>query len=348
MFEEVKPEAPTKVHPIRISIEVWDKLEEYIKTMEKEEGVSFNKRKFFDKLLTDFFKDKLVTNTTIPLKEPYYFNYRELLKNKTVECTTEQPTTNLESYYIIKNIPNNLDKWNGSYYYKHKGNHKGILFDYNEFVKFEATISQNKEDIQNGLFLVFFYEEENSEDGTLYKTPKLTIKLVVPKYLNKYLGLEYKNLANSLNKELTEFKQEIYKFVLAEQKVMKHYSENGFDKEWVYAEENEEDMQIFIKNIIMLSFRNYDCFIPLNDFLEMEAFYLEFKDLSETKHKELQTNLNFSIYDVGGYLYSFYGLDPEVAFRIFTYFRLKASDLHFLDTVMQDINLFELVLNQPE
>ena len=63
-------------------------------------------------LLTDFFKDKVLTNDFIDLPKPYFFNLPDLVNNGIVETSSVPPIKELENTYVIFNVPNNLDSWN--------------------------------------------------------------------------------------------------------------------------------------------------------------------------------------------------------------------------------------------
>lgn len=151
-----KIEEKSSDHNISISIEVWDKLEDYIKTMEKEEGVSFNKRKFFDKLLTDFFKGKTINNTFIELESPLFFNFDFLFESKEV-LAKEFPIGS--PLGILERVPNNLDKFhieNGSYYYMDiPWLHRGICIIQN--------IPQEWGAQEDSYFLIIEYNEQTNQ-----------------------------------------------------------------------------------------------------------------------------------------------------------------------------------------
>ena len=49
------------------------------------------------------------------LDELYYFNFDKLINEGTVEATLEIPIINFENIYILKKVPNNLDKINKEY-----------------------------------------------------------------------------------------------------------------------------------------------------------------------------------------------------------------------------------------
>lgn len=151
-----KIEEKTSTYNIRISNELWDKLEDYIKTMEKEEGVSFNKRKFFDKLLTNFFKGKTINNTFIELESPLFFNFDFLFESKEV-LAKEFPRGS--PLGILEMVPNNLDKFHiedGSYYYMDTPwIHRGICILQN--------IPQEWGAQEDSYFLIIEYNEQTNQ-----------------------------------------------------------------------------------------------------------------------------------------------------------------------------------------
>ena len=101
--------------------------------------------KLVESLLTDFFKDKILTNDFIELPKPYYFNLPELVANNYVKATSDKPIKELEYSYILFNVPNNLDSYNaeiGSYCFEDNPDlHRGYYIS-SEF-KFDFVFSYN-------------------------------------------------------------------------------------------------------------------------------------------------------------------------------------------------------------
>ena len=85
-------------------------------------------------LLTDFFKDKVLTNDFIELEKSFYFDFKELVHKKIVKASSEVPISNLETCFVVNKVPNNLDIWNAEEETYCSGNpsiHKGIYIYYN-------------------------------------------------------------------------------------------------------------------------------------------------------------------------------------------------------------------------
>lgn len=64
-----------------------------------------------EKLLSEFFKEIKLTNDYINIDEIYYFNFKKLLKDGKVKATKNKLSQDLKETYIVKKIPNNLDKF---------------------------------------------------------------------------------------------------------------------------------------------------------------------------------------------------------------------------------------------
>ena len=107
--------------------ELVNKLNNYSKLIE------IDRTKLVSSLITKELEGKVLNNDFIDLDELYYFNFDKLINEGTVEATLKIPTINLENIYILKKVPNNLDKINKKYktYSFKKTNpnfHKGVYY----------------------------------------------------------------------------------------------------------------------------------------------------------------------------------------------------------------------------
>ena len=138
-------------------------------------------------LLTDFFKDKILTNDFIDLEEPFYFDFMELLNKKIVKASSEVPISNLETCFVVSRVPNNLDIWNAeekTYCSDNPSIHKGIyiyyniLFDSENYFKinkiFEKTLILKYDSSKNDLEIslvnyedLYLYVPSNSNSAVL-------------------------------------------------------------------------------------------------------------------------------------------------------------------------------------
>lgn len=141
------------------------------------------------KLIDNFLDDKVLTNDFLDLKEDYYFDYDKLIKNGSVECTTNKPTTNLKNHMIIKRIPNNMDEWKGSTYaYGNtlvSSNHKGIIFNSLIFI----DENQEIEEIEPNYLVFNLYNHNPKEPTDKINEQKLVIDLIKSSELRYYLDL---------------------------------------------------------------------------------------------------------------------------------------------------------------
>ena len=104
----------------------------------------------------------------ISIDEIYYFNFKKLLENHKVKASKNKLSEDLKETYIVKKIPNNLDKFdktNNTFCYngipeKHLG-----IYSYNQFIS-KSTFKDTKLMQQ---YILFYYNE---------KTEELTLKLI--------------------------------------------------------------------------------------------------------------------------------------------------------------------------
>lgn len=227
---------------IRCNKELRDKLNLYLEIKNKDKKHNEPKIKqpdIINRLLSDFLKDKVLTNTFIEVDEPYYFNLSELHKKGKVTADKELITNNADEIAVInKKIPNNLDKFSEEYntfcYGNTPGLHKGIYTLHN--LKLDA----NNNFIINNDFLRFEY---NTNKGTL------NISLADGEALELYVSLEKKR---EILNEIKEFEEEIKKNgsedikpifksmeIISNYKLKKHLKKFVFEEEILkYLKEN--------------------------------------------------------------------------------------------------------------
>lgn len=71
------------------------------------------RNEFINSLIEEKLNDKVLTNRFIDLQDtPYFFNLKELLKNKTVIATPKPILHNQSEIYVVRQMPNNLDDFN--------------------------------------------------------------------------------------------------------------------------------------------------------------------------------------------------------------------------------------------
>lgn len=162
------------------------------KTKIYEEITGISTEKLVEKLLTDFFEDIRITNDYINIDEIYYFNFSKLLENREVTATKNKLSENLNETFIIKKIPNNLDKFDKAYntfcYNGNPNQHAGI-YSYNRFY----CESKFKDTSLFQYYILFDYNEQ-TEDLILKLIDLNSLKLLV----------DLNNLSNVLN-DLREY-----------------------------------------------------------------------------------------------------------------------------------------------
>lgn len=104
-----------------------NKLNDYSKLM----GV--DRTKIVSSLIAEALAGRILTNDFIALDRPYYFDFEKLIHERKAEATTEKPVVEPERLYILKKVPNNLDRPNkkyGTYSFKENNPtfHKGLYY----------------------------------------------------------------------------------------------------------------------------------------------------------------------------------------------------------------------------
>lgn len=188
----MKKKNKTETHTETVQIPITPDLKEQIINYCKLSKTSQNK--FIESLINDFFNNKVVSNDFIKLDKPFYFNINDLIKNNSVVCTLEKPTSQLNNYYVIDKIINNLDKYEPAlktFCTGGKFEHKGILincFEINNEIKYN--------------YLLFIYDSEKEN---------LSINIIKPNELI-YNGLDLNNnldLLKELQQKETDIKEHI-------------------------------------------------------------------------------------------------------------------------------------------
>lgn len=162
------------------------------KTKIYEEITGISTEKLVEDLLNDFFEDIHITNDYINIDEIYYFNFSKLLEKREVIATKNKLSENLNETFIIKKIPNNLDKFDKTYntfcYNGNQYQHAGI-YSYNRFY-----CEKNFKDTSLFQYYILFNYNE--------KTEALVLKLIDLDDINLLVDLN--NLSDVLN-DLIEF-----------------------------------------------------------------------------------------------------------------------------------------------
>lgn len=125
------------------------------------ELIGIDRTKLVSSLIAEALEGKILTNDFIELDKPYYFNYSNLIQKGTAEATPEKPVLKPEDLFILKKIPNNLDKPNknyGTYSYDEDPNfHKGIY--YSATVQMDISLDETVEKLSENTYRkVFSYD----------------------------------------------------------------------------------------------------------------------------------------------------------------------------------------------
>ena len=157
-----------KAFTIKFKPSLMEQVEKYIEAVNENKDPyekKLSKAAFFNNVILDYFEGKVLTNDFITLKEPFYFNAKELIEKKVVKASAELPIHNLDSHYIVKKVPNNLDKWNK----KHESYsldespsmHKGIYISYTlrglEHDSYESNIYETVKKISGEFYIITSY-----------------------------------------------------------------------------------------------------------------------------------------------------------------------------------------------
>ncbi len=97
------------------------------------ELIGVDRTKLVSNLIVKALEGRILTNDFINLDKPYYFDFKKLIHEGTIEATNKKPIIEAERIYILKKVPNNLDKPNkeyGTYSFTedNPSYHKGLYF----------------------------------------------------------------------------------------------------------------------------------------------------------------------------------------------------------------------------
>ena len=165
------------------------KLVEYAKL------IGVKKIDLLEELISKELSGKVLDNSFIVPKKPFYFNFNELLAKGTVEASTKKPSSDLYNQIIIKQIPNNFDVFEEdlkSYCYDHNSKlHRGIInFSFKEDIKEEVEVGydEEKEEVKtrtvnktvvNSFLLLFDYFSEPSERNIIFDVERPSLKISI-------------------------------------------------------------------------------------------------------------------------------------------------------------------------
>lgn len=212
------------------------------KTKQYKEITGVNTVELIEKLLTDFFKDSLLTNTFIDLKEPLYFiNNPYYYENGIIKATAENPIgyimegvkVSAEDVYIIKQIPNNLDTFNKEFnkycYENNPDRHKGVYI-YHEF----KNLTDVPEDliVENTIYIFDYNEAENTVLLEEVAIEDLDYRLELENHYKAYEDIteEYENYINWIyESNLTEDNKQLYENTDSDYYLNYLYVTNSFE-----------------------------------------------------------------------------------------------------------------------
>ena len=161
---------------------------------------NISQNKFIRSLISDYFNNKIVSNDFIKLDKPFYFNVNDLINNKCVICSIDKPTSQLNNYYVIDKVINNIDKYEPNYKTFCTGSrntHKGIIYNCFDLNKHETP-----------LFNYIIFEFKDIEHIYKNETPLLKLSLLDTNELINYIDLkdkEHKQLFNDLKQQEFNF-----------------------------------------------------------------------------------------------------------------------------------------------
>lgn len=148
-----------------------NKLSDYSKL------IGVDRTKIVSSLIAEALEGRILTNDFIELEEPYYFDFKKLIHEGRAEATTEKPVIEPERIFILKKVPNNMDKKNkkyGTYSFNEENPsfHKGIyyysLLQLKKPLEYpENIVEANIKVLDNVYFIDFYflfeYEQESNK-----------------------------------------------------------------------------------------------------------------------------------------------------------------------------------------
>lgn len=255
-----------------------------------------SQNKFIRSLINNYFNNKIVSNDFIKLKKPFYFNINDLLNNNAVVCSLDKPTSNINNYYIIDKVINNLDKYEPDFKTFCTGSrneHKGILINcfkiHNEikpfYLLFEFKDIPNKENEPllklsiiklNELIFNGFDFDNNKELLTDLKQQETIIN-------------EYKRQENEYNNQLNKDNEQIKELLKIDNENISIEFKKNHEQLLIKLYENYNIlkpyyMEHFINTLVYLMQNNSE----INNYIET-TFNLSIGNLQEFK-----TNWNYN------------------------------------------------------
>ena len=193
-------EEKNKPFTVRFKPSLKEKIKEYSSISKKTEA------KIINEALTDYFKEKILTNEYIELDKPYYINSLDLFKDGKALATVEKPDSNFNYQMVINKIVNNLDSWNKEYntycYENSIYSHKGILLNVFYFIDVGKI---------EPVYLLFNYTTNKLDfNADLLKSEELTISYVKHDELPIVLDtVKHKELLAELKEQEKEIRKDI-------------------------------------------------------------------------------------------------------------------------------------------
>lgn len=143
------------------------------------ELIGANRTELVSSWINEKLKGRILTNDFIELDKPYYFDFKKLIQEGTAEATIEKPIISPERLFILKKVPNNLDKPNkryGTYSFSedNPSYHKGVYF-YSIITLKKLSDVNNVEEVKEGsvytldnanfidFYFLFSYEQESDK-----------------------------------------------------------------------------------------------------------------------------------------------------------------------------------------
>lgn len=133
------------------------------------ELIGVDRTKIVSSLIAEALEGRILDNDFIALDRPYYFDFKKLIHEGKTEASVEPLVIEPERLFILKKVPNNLDRPNKKYgtysYSEDKPNfHKGLLY----FPIVQMNIDYNNlnlEDIaENGYYEAFSFDNASIID----------------------------------------------------------------------------------------------------------------------------------------------------------------------------------------
>ena len=210
-----------------------------------------------EELLTDFFKDSLLTNDFLELEEPFYFiNNPYFYEDEIIKAALDSPIGAViegvkiepEEVYIVNKVPNNLDSFSKEHnkfcFSNNPNRHKGIYIHH----KFLTLSDRPEECIIEDTIYLFDY---NEADKTL----------IIDKPSEKELEFKidlatHKKVYDSILDELYNYKNWIYETNVDEETSERIYKELDSDVflNYIHVFRSDEVIESYEDKIAMKNF----------------------------------------------------------------------------------------------